>query len=401
MPRRPTARSRARAKSSASPAQAGSSPRAEPGSRLERAIWPWAIGGGAIVAVVLVSTLIWVWIVKSPSRLIAHAETAAQAGDWAAALEYWRSVNATDSARIGTHVGEARACLALNRAAQAEHSLRRAIAADPTELEPWKLLLEILQVEDRVVEVQRLGLEAYDRVHPEARRALLQELTQGLLTELPDDLFRTTLRRWVEADGDDADAQLALLQRIATQPRADDPDRYSLLQSMETLLAGHPDHIGVREALVAALADAGEPERGRALLDEWPESARDARYWRLRGRWELEYDHRPDRAAAALQTAVAELPQDWRSWFRLARAWRMLGRDRESHQAAETVSRIREVLDPLILKPQLDDAFDHLDDPAALRSLAVLCDRAGLTRLADAWRTEAQIMTRTPGSVAP
>jgi tetratricopeptide (TPR) repeat protein len=244
-------------------------------------------------------------------------------------------------------------------------------------------------------------LEAYDHVNPEARRDLLQELTRGLLAELPDELVRTTLRRWVEADGDDVDAQVALLQRIAAQPRADDPDRSSLLQSMETLLAGHPDHIGAREALVAALADAGEPQRGRALLDEWPERARDARYWRLRGRWELEYDHRPDRAAAAFQTAVAELPQDWRSWYRLARALRILGRDREGHQAAETVSRIQELLNPLTLGPKLDAAFDHLDDPAALRNLALLCDRAGLTHLADAWRTQAQILTRAPGSVAP
>jgi len=377
-------------------------PRAEPARRRGRAIWPWAIGG-ATVAVALVLTLIWVLVVKSPSRLITRAEAAAQAGDWTAALEYWRSVNATESARIGTHLGEARACLALNRAAQAERSLHRALAADPTDLEPWKLLLEILQVEDRLLEAQRLGLEAYDRVHPEARRDLLKELTQGLLAELPDELVRTTLRRWVEADGDgdDVDAQVALWQRIAAQPRADDPDRYSLLQSMETLLAGHPDHIGAREALVAALADAGEPQRGRALLDEWPERARDARYWRLRGRWELEYDHRPDRAAAAFQTTVAELPQDWRSWYRLARALRILGRDREGRQAAETVSRIREVLDPLTLGPQLDAAFDHLDDPAALRNLAAICNRAGLTRLADAWRTEAQIVTRAPGSVAP
>jgi tetratricopeptide (TPR) repeat protein len=345
--------------------------------------------------------LIRVLVVKSPSQWITRAEAAAQAGDWEAALESWRSVNATESARTGTHLGEARACLALNRAAQAERSLHRAIAADSTDLEPWKLLLEILQVEDRTLEAQRLGLEAYDRVHPEARRDLLKELTQGLLAELPDELVRTTLRRWVEADGDDVDAQVALLQRIAAQPRADDPDRDSLLQSMETLLAGHPAHIGAREALVAALADAGEPDRGRALLDEWLEPARDARYWRLRGRWDLEYDHRPDRAAAAFQTAVAELPQDWRSWYRLARALRILGRDREGRQAAETVSRIQEVLNPLTLGPQLDAAVVRLDDPAALRNLAALCDRAGLTRLADAWRTEARVVTPAPGSIAP
>jgi thioredoxin-like negative regulator of GroEL len=402
MPRRPTARSRARSKSNASPAQAGATPRAEPARKRKRKpIRLWAIGGAAAVAVALVSTLIWVLVVNSPARLRVQAESAARAGDWETALQAWRSVNATKSATNESHLGEATACRALNRASQAERSLRRAIAADPTNLEPWKLLLEILQVEDRPLEAQRLGWEAYDRLPPEARRDLLQELTQGLLVELPDERVRTALGRWIDADGDDIDAQVALLQRIAAQPRASDPDRSSLLAIMETLLAGHPDHIGAREALVAALADAGEPERGRALLDNWPEKARDARYWRLRGRWELEYDHRPEQAAAAFQTAVAELPQDWRSWYRLARALRILGRDREGHQAAETVSRIREALDPLTLGPQLVAAFDHLDDPAALRNLALLCDRAGLNRLADAWRTEARVPIPTPGSVAP
>ena len=149
----------------------------------------------------------------------------------------------------------------------------------------------------------------------------------------------------------------------------------------------------MREALATALADAGEPDRGRVVLDGWPgrESARDARYWRLRGRWDLEYDHRPERAVDACRKSVAELPQDWRSWSRLARALRMLDRDAEALQAAETVRRIREVLDPLTLGPRLDAAFAHRDDPAALRDLADLAGRAGLTRLADAWCAEARI----------
>ena len=128
-------------------------------------------------------------------------------------------------------------------------------------------------------------------------------------------------RRWVNADSADVDAQIALWQRMAAEPNAADPDRPSLLAALESLLAKHPNHLGTREALVTALADAGEPDRGRALLDTWPESTRDARYWRLRGRWNLEYDHHPDQAAAAFQTALVELRQDWRSWYRLARAF--------------------------------------------------------------------------------
>jgi predicted Zn-dependent protease len=347
------------------------------------------------------AALIWALVINSPARLRGRAELAARDGDWEAALQAWRAVNATAAAGSETHLGEAKACLALYRAAQAERGLRRSIAADPTQFEPWKLLLQILRVEDRLIEGQRLGWEAYDRVRPEARRELLRELTLALLADVPDEVARTTLGRWIDADGGDVDARVALLQRIAAQPRAADPDRSSLLATLETLLAAHADHIGVREALVTTLADASESDRGRALLDDWPESARDARYWRLRGRWDLEYDHRPDQAADAFQKAVAELPQDWRSWYRLARAWRILGRDQESRQAAETVGRIREVLDPLTLGPHLDAAFEHPDDPTALRALAVLCDRAGLNSLADAWRTEARAVAQAPGTVTP
>src|SRR5262249_32147882 len=159
--------------------------------------------------------------------------------------------------------------------------------------EPWRLLIEILRVEDRMLEASRTAWEAYDKVTPDARPMLLRELTLSLLAELPDEDIRTVLHRWIDADGDDVDAKIALLQWIAIQPRATDPDRETLLADLESILTSHPDHVAAREVLVTALADAGERERGRALLGAWPSSARDARYWRLRGRWDLEYDHRP------------------------------------------------------------------------------------------------------------
>jgi predicted Zn-dependent protease len=348
--------------------------------------WVLAALSGVILPVIL-ALIAWS-TADSSVRLRSQAEEAARAGQWDKALQYWRALNATTSARSTSHLGEARACLALGRAVQAELSLHRAINADPSNPEPWRLLLQILRVEDRVLEAQNLGWTAYDQVDLEAQQEILRELTLGLLAELPDEMVRTTLRRWVNADGDDIDARIAFWQRVVTQPRATDPDRPSILTALEALLAAHPDHIGAREVLVTGLADAGEPDRGRAVLDQWPESSRDARYWRLRGRWELEYDHHPDVATSAFQTALEELPQDWRSWYRLARALRMLNRNQESHEAAETVSRIREVLDPLVLDSRLDAAFEHLDDVAALRDLAALCQRAGLTRLADAWLAE-------------
>ncbi len=225
------------------------------------------------------------------------------------------------------------------------------------------------------------------RCRPRPVRALLRELTLALLADLPDEKVRPALRRWTQGDAEDVDARVALLQWIAAQPRGADPDRDSRLTELETIVAEHPDHLVAREALLSALADAYEPDRGRAVLDGWPgpESARDVRYWRLRGRWDLEYDRRPDRAVDAFRKVVAVLPQDWRSWYALARSLRRVAHDAEARQAAETVSRIREVLDPMSLRPSLDAAFMHLDDPAALRDLAKLVGRVGLTRLSDAW----------------
>ena len=159
-------------------------------------------------------------------------------------------------------------------------------------------------------------------------------------------------------------------------------------------MADHPDHLGAREALVTALADAGEPDRGRAVLDAWPgpEADRDARYWRLRGRWELEYDRHADRAEAAFRRALETFPQDWRSWSGLARALTRLDRAADARRAAEAVARIREVLEPTTFGPRADDDFRHLDDPRSLRDLADLADHAGLSRLAVAWRAEADAL---------
>ena len=56
------------------------------------------------------------------------------------------------------------------------------------------------------------------------------------------------MRRWIQGDVQDVNAQVALLQRIAAQPRGADPDRNSRLAELETIVAEHPDHLGARRA---------------------------------------------------------------------------------------------------------------------------------------------------------
>lgn len=402
MPRRPIVNALARKEPQTNrylPLKKGAKPALKDLSQRFRSAW-LLITLGAICLTVLGALVAWL-AVDSPATLIHRAEAAGRSGDWGTALRYWRAVNRTKAAQSATYLSEAQACLALGQAAQAEYSLRRAIAADPTEARAWRLLLEILRVEDRLIDLQKLGWQAYDQVNLEERPALLRELTLGLLAELPDEVVRTTLRRWLTADENDIEANIALIRRITGQPRTTDPDRPALLAELEAILQEHPEHIGAREALVSTLADSGEPDRGRALLQSWPEAGRDARYWRLRGRWELEYDNQANNAVGALQTALIELPQDWRSWYRLARAFHILDRKQESTQAAETVRRIREVLDPLTLGPQLDTTFDHLNNTAALGELADICHRVGLSRLAKAWHTEADTLAHSQKTRKP
>jgi thioredoxin-like negative regulator of GroEL len=339
-------------------------------------------------------------LITSPARLRAQAEAATRANDWAAAIKAWRAYNATTSADADSFREEARACLTLGLAAQAERNLRLAIAAKPDEAEPWRLLLEIFRVEDRILDAQELGWVAYDSVSAPERSSILKQLTLALLADLPDDIARSTLTRWTNADPNDLNATVALAQRIATQPRAGDPDRDARLAQLQSILNAHPSLVAAREALVAALLDAGEPDHARELLETWPENTRDARYWRLQGRYLLDHSRQPERAAQTLQKALTALPQDWRSWYRLARALHTSAPDTSQDKvAAQTVARIRETLDPHTLAPRLSAAFAHLDQPAALVDLAALCDQVGLTRLAAAWRAQLDLKrSLTPSS---
>ncbi len=180
---------------------------------------PWLFITVTATALPLILALIRWSTGESPVWLRSQAEAAVHAGDWPTALRYWQAINATKAATSLTHLGEARAYLVLGQAAQAEDSLNRAIEADPSDPESWRLILQILRVEDRAIDALRIGWRAYDRVDPEARREVLRELTMTLLGELPDQLVRTTLQRWVDADSNDINARSALWQQIIDQPR--------------------------------------------------------------------------------------------------------------------------------------------------------------------------------------
>ena len=192
--------------------------------------------------------------------LRSQAEAAAQSGDWSAALKSLPGVQSTSAATALTHLGEAKAALALGRAFQGEQSLRRSIAADPGNPEPWQLLLQILRVEDRTLDASEHRLGRLREVGSRgtsggpagadarpARRAAGRGRPEERFAAGSTPIQTTSMR------------EIALVQRVAAQPRAGDPDRAALLAELESIVANHPDHITAREVLVTALADAGEP----------------------------------------------------------------------------------------------------------------------------------------------
>ena len=120
-----------------------------------------------------------------------------------------------------------------------------------------------------------------------------------------------------------------------------------------------------------------------------PKRPETPRYQRLRGRWDLEYDHRPAQAVESLRRALAELPHDWRTRYRLARALLAAGRVPEARRVAESTTSLREALAPVPLGRRLSADLERLDDLKSRLDLARLCDEVGLSRLADAWRVDA------------
>jgi tetratricopeptide (TPR) repeat protein len=347
---------------------------------------------------------VWIAVMRQPEsleRLRTRAQRASREGHWQIALNAWRTLNSRPEADAYSHLAEARACLALGRARQAENALERCSGLDPANPEPWLIRLEIARIENRLLDANLLGQRAQAAVRPDARREILRGLTLALLADAPDEMARATLSRWIEADPEDLDARAALERRMSENPRAGDPAVAVRLPKLEELVRANPKHFGLLEAYILAIAEAGEPVRGKKALELWPKPMRDARYDRLRGRWELEYERDPRAAARSLARALEALPNDTRTRYRLARALQASGQVEKARQVGSEVARLNEILEPVRLGQRLDAALANLDDPTARQSLAELCESVGLTSLSQAWRRDLESRAAGPGPSFP
>jgi tetratricopeptide (TPR) repeat protein len=350
-----------------------------------------AIAAVAAVSLVILA-LALLRLAGAPERRRHDAEAAEALADWPRAAEAWLAYHAGGPTRGdgSTRVREARAALQANRPSQAQAALDAAIQIAPRDPRPWLLRLEMLRLEDRPLDAQRLGWAAHAAVPPASQRRILIGLTLALLSAVPEPEARSTLDAWTRSDPACLDAELARLRLIASDPHPGDPTRAQRITRLTTLLAHQPNHPGLRERLIDELADAGEPALGRTALDAWPQPDRDARYDRQLGRWLLEFDHQPEAAVAPLTRALEALPFDAPTRYRLARALQQSGHEPEARAQVAALHRLREATEPAAIEPRLAAAAaDRANTPQTARDMAALSDAVGLTRLANAWRAEA------------
>ena len=382
MPRPPSRPSRSRRQQPAAVAP----------KRLPRAIATrWLAVAAGLAVVLAASVSAWTWTRDRPERFLAEARAATDARDWPRAYAAWHSWNATSAGTAATWLLEAQLAADLGQSRAAAALATRINRADPARLGAWTIELNRLRVLDQPAEALRVGLSALERVRdPDDRRQILRLTTLATLAEVPDAEARAQLDRWIAADPDDLDARAARLSRIAANPLPGDPDRATRIDRLQAILDGHPDQTATRAALIAALADSGAVDRGRALLTTWPQADRDDRFDRLQARWDLEYDHEPARAADGFRRALLATPHDWRPHYGLARALRTLGQTDEAEAEALAVTRLRERLDPVPLGARLTTDFARSDAGAtpdvttAWADLAALCRSVGLSDLAQA-----------------
>ena len=268
---------------------------------------------------------------------------------------------------------------------------------DPGNAEAWVIRIDRLRVEDRTAEARAVGVSALAAVAPDGRREVLRALTLALLAVVPEDQARGVLQARIGRDPNDLDARVALVRLDREAGRAAPADRPRVgrpatspidpIDTLEAMLLEEPDHLGVREALADALLDQGRVGRARSVFEGWPAAQRDdRRRLRLRARFDLDHDDRPERAVEALGRLLRELPEDWRTRARLASALERSGLGAEARAQARLVDRHREVLEPSRLGPRLASDLQRLNDPKAAADLARLCAAVGLDEVAAAWR---------------
>ena len=249
----------------------------------------------------------------------------------------------------------------------------------------WLLLLDIYRILGQSEEILKVFNELKPYRNVSLSAAVLAKVTLGLITDIDPQEVRSRLESWVRTEQNHASAASALLQRYLDNPLADDPNRDEQLQMGRDLVKRFPESMEARLVLFELFMTSGLSAEASELLQNWPESGRDRiAYYRLTGRFLQDFREDHQSAALAFQKALSQMPYDWKTRYRLARAYKATGREFESRSESVLMLKMRERLEPAVLEPQLNQAFPQGQPPVPYQLIALLKDLE-LLELAEAW----------------
>jgi len=281
----------------------------------------------------------------------------------------------------------ARTALRADHPSVAAKLLQEWTEKSPDKPDGWVILLDLLRVlgqSDRII-------EAFDQIHLNeiARRSpeVLMTVTLGLLTDLEPQQIRQRLKRWAAAEPDSPISQAALLQRYNENPLPDDPSRDERLQLAISLVGRFPEHIDCRAVLVETMLTTGLYEEAGKYLNQWPDHGRQSiSYHRLYGRYLQDGLQDQQNAIDSFQIVLQKAPYDWKTRYRLARAFRATGDIGRSQAESARMLEIREILEPARLEPIIRNTFPKGKSPEPVKLIEIL-EKIGLKQFSDGWKT--------------
>jgi tetratricopeptide (TPR) repeat protein len=299
---------------------------------------------------------------------------------WADAIEQFRQVPNCMPEAVEARWREGDAWFMMNRLADSEQALRKALELDPNHVESYRVLILLYRWQDRELEAQELLWHAFDRIPMSDRPGFLAEWFRIRYAQFQQEQILQRLRSSLQAQPDDVDSAIALAHWSYRDKKLN-----IARDLLEQCVERRPEIVQGRAVLIACYLDLGEGDRAAELLRQWPAEQYEYRYWSLFGRWQHEYGHNYELAVASLARALTERPDDWETRFRLAQCLGRQGQRLESECQMAEALRIREATSHDNVKVLLDKILPALALPSSRFRLGKFYEIVGYPREARCW----------------
>jgi len=300
--------------------------------------------------------------------------------DWSSALHHFQQVPDDCPEGVDSRWREGDVLIKLNRAADAESSLKHALELDPNCLEALRGLIHLYRWQDRQTDAAPLVWKAYEITEQEQRPMLMAEWFRFRFAQYNSAQTFGRLREFLATQPDDLDTAVAL-GRWSLRERQLGWARTMLEQAFQQ----QPGRTEARTLLAECWLDIGNGTEAEKLLVEWPETQRDVRYWRLAGRWQQEFAQEFESAIKSFQKSLASEPDDWQVRFRLADCLRMQNQSTAALREASEAERIRDITRYDNVREILDKTLQRLARIENRHAIGEFYRSIGYSREARVW----------------